>query len=68
MICSRPDWHGVPGIANSDNLVLISQYERGLDKWIVYVVVLRLSRVAEQGPGITVGLGGGWKVLAVVGT
>jgi len=50
---------GVPGIANSENVVLISQYERGLDKWIVYVVILRLSRVAEQGPGIRVGLGGG---------
>jgi hypothetical protein len=51
LICGSPDWHGVPGIANAENLVLTSQYVRGLDNCVIYVLVLRLSRVAKQGPG-----------------
>jgi hypothetical protein len=49
---------GVPGIADSGNLVLTSQYIRRLDNCSIYVLLLRLSRVAEQGPDIRVGLGG----------
>jgi len=48
---------GVPGIANAENLVLTSQYVRGLDNYVIYVLVLGLSRVAERGPGIRVGFG-----------
>jgi hypothetical protein len=52
LICSRPDWYGVPGIANSEDPVLTSWYIWGLDNCSIYVVVLGLSRVAKQGPSI----------------
>jgi len=39
--------------------VLTSWYICGLDNCSIYVLLLRLSRVAEQGPGIRVELGGG---------
>jgi len=57
MICSGPDWYGVPGIANSVSPVLTSRYIWALDNCSIYVLVLRLSRVAKQGPGIRVGFG-----------
>jgi hypothetical protein len=39
--------------------VLISQYERRLDNYVIHVLIYTMSRVAEQGSGIRVGLGGG---------
>jgi hypothetical protein len=39
LICSRPDWYGVPGIANSENPVLTFWYIWGLDNGVIYVLI-----------------------------
>jgi len=42
---------------SGEDVVLTSWYVWGVDNCSIYVLVLRLSRVAEQKPGIRVGCG-----------